>query len=176
MHTFAAGSVLPGASLGSLAPRAVRSSGRIRAPASIVAMAKRKKRKEKSRRKENEGGSAPAPAAPAPAAPAQNPAAASAPAPAAPAGRARDNEIDWAEIERNNEQARAAMGTPSTPAPAGDGLLERAFSADAQLLFAPWWILQLQKHPEHNRNQKGPKRQWRNAESEGMLHCSARED
>ena len=136
MHTFAAGSVLPGASLGSLAPRAVRGSGRIRAPASIVAMAKRKKRKEKSRRKENEGGSAPAPAAPAPAAPAQSPAAASAPAPAAPAGRARDNEIDWAEIERNNEQARAAMGAPSTPAPAGDGLLERAFSADAQLLFA----------------------------------------
>ena len=28
------------------------------------------------------------------------------------------------------------MGAPSTPAPAGDGLLERAFSADAQLLFA----------------------------------------
>ena len=132
MHTFAAGSVLPGASIGSLVPRAVRGMGRTRAPASIVAMAGRKKRKEKSRRKENEGGSAPAPAAPAPAAPAQSPAAAPTPAPAAPAGRARDNEIDWAEIERNNEQARAAMGAPSTPAPAGDGLLERAFSADAK--------------------------------------------
>ena len=74
MHTFAARSVLPGASLGSLAPRAARGSGRTRAPASIVAMAGRKKRKEKSRRKENEGGSAPAPAAPAPAAPGGAPA------------------------------------------------------------------------------------------------------
>ena len=141
MHTFATGGVLSGARLASLAPHTAprRSAAAGRSPTRVVAMAGRKKRKDKSRKakQDKEGGSSPA--APA-SAPVETPAAGQAPvaAPAPPpARRARDNEVDWGEIERNNESARsAAGGSQSAPAPAGDGLLEKAFSADAQLLFA----------------------------------------
>ena len=141
MHTFAARSVLPareprvpGASRGARLgedPRARvhrRHGGQEEAKREEPSQGERGRIRPGARR---------APAAPAlSAAPAQRRRRRPRRAPAAPAGRARDNEIDWAEIERNNEQARAAMGAPSTPAPAGDGLLEKAFGADA--LSSPW--------------------------------------
>lgn len=42
---------------------------------------------------------------------------------------------DWAEIESENARARDAMGAAPRPGPAGTGLIDKAFSSDAMLMF-----------------------------------------
>lgn len=42
---------------------------------------------------------------------------------------------DWAEIEAENARARDAMGAAPRPGPAGTGLIDKAFSSDAMLMF-----------------------------------------
>ena len=50
-------------------------------------------------------------------------------------GPERLSKQDWAEIEAENTRAREAMGAAPAPGPAGTGLIDKAFSSDAMLMF-----------------------------------------
>ena len=50
-------------------------------------------------------------------------------------GPERLSQKDWAEIEAENTRARDAMGAAPAPGPAGTGLIDKAFSSDAMLMF-----------------------------------------